>query len=74
MGETMIVRCPVCQFQIVSNGVTRGHETYAECLDALATELFVVTKKMQEVTRLNIAKSEQLKKEIELLNKTKLKV
>ena len=60
----MIVRCPVCQCNIVTNGVTKSHATYAECLDALNTELFVIVKLIREVTRLNVKKCEKLESEI----------
>ena len=70
----VIVRCPVCQCEIVCNGVTQSHATYAECLDALNTELFVIVKKLREVTRLNIKKSEQLQNEIDRMYDGKLEV
>ena len=60
----MIVRCPVCQCNIVTNGVTKSHATYTECLDALNTELFVIVKLIREVTRLNVKKCEKLESEI----------
>ena len=60
----MIVRCPVCQCNIVTNGVTKSHATYAECLDALNTELFVIVKLIREVTWLNVKKCERLQDEV----------
>lgn len=60
----MIVRCPVCQSEIVHDGVTKSHETYAECLDALITDLFLIVKRMVAVVRLNIKRSEELHREL----------
>jgi hypothetical protein len=37
---SLINYCPVCGCEIVVDDITRGHDNYAECLDALATRLF----------------------------------
>lgn len=60
----MIVRCPTCQTEIVHNGVTKSHATYAECLEALATELFLIVKRMIRIAGMVIKKTKDLEKEI----------
>lgn len=60
----MIVRCPTCQTEIVHNGVTKSHATYAECLEALSTELFLIVKRMIRITGMVIKQIKDLKKEI----------
>lgn len=60
----MIVRCPVCQCEIVHDGVTKSHATYAECLDALVTDLFLIVKRMVSVLRLTIKRNEELHREL----------
>ena len=60
----MIAHCPACGALIVVNGVTKGHETYADCLEALLTDLFVIVKKIIKVVRLNVKKCEKLESEI----------
>lgn len=60
----MIVRCPVCQCEIVHDGVTKSHATYAECLDALVTDLFVIVKRMVAVLRLTIKRNEELHEQL----------
>lgn len=56
----MIVRCPVCQSEIVHNGITRSHATYDECLEALATDLFLLVKRMIAVVRLVLKKRKEV--------------
>ena len=60
----MITHCPACGALIVKNGVTKGHETYADCLEALLTDLFVIVKKIIKVVRLNVKKCERLQDEV----------
>lgn len=60
----MITHCSVCGALIVVNGVTKGHETYADCLEALLTDLFVLIKKIIKIVRLNVKKCEKLESEI----------
>lgn len=59
-----IVRCPACQTEIVHNGVTKSHATYAECLEALSTELFLIVKRMIRIAGMMIKQIKDLKKEI----------
>ena len=60
----MIVRCPTCQAEIIHNGIIKSHATYKECLEALATELFLIVKRIIRITVLVIQKTERLEKEI----------
>lgn len=59
-----IVRCPACHSEIVHDGITKSHVTYAECLEALSTELFLVVKRILKIVGMIIKQSNDLKKEI----------
>lgn len=64
-----IVRCPTCQTEIVHNGVTKSHATYAECLEALSTELFLIVKRMIRIAGMVIKKTRDLEKAIQEISK-----
>ena len=70
----MITHCPACGALIVVNGVTKGHETYADCLEALLTDLFVIVKKIIKVVRLVIKDNAAMKAEVLKVYDGKLEV
>lgn len=70
----MITHCPACGALIVKNNVTKGHETYADCLEALDTNLFEIIDKIKRVTRLMIKDNAAMKAEVLKVYDGKLEV
>lgn len=67
-----ITNCPTCQCRIVANGVvTKSHETYTDCIEALIEELtksfdnmLYALKRIISVMRLEIVKRKKLESEL----------
>ena len=67
-----ITHCPVCQCQIITKGkITKSHETYIECIEALISELtnqfngmLYTLKRIISVMRLEIKKRNEIQDEL----------
>ena len=67
-----ITHCPTCQCRIFVNGkITKSHESYIDCLEALIEELtsgfnnmLYTLKRIISVMRLEVKKRDELQKEL----------
>jgi len=57
-----ITECPTCGCKIVAKGITKSHDTYIECLEALATVLFYDVKRIIAVMKAEIELRKKLEK------------